>query len=139
MAIRAIWIVSIVLVLSGCGAEAPPSEAAFFFPQHEGALGVGDAALLEGFAVLEDACFWIETQDGTRYLPIWPGDVELGRINDLPVVIWAERTLLMEVGDFRRLGGSEASAEVARELVGEIPDRCASGRFWVVSDVIDRQ
>jgi hypothetical protein len=139
--VRAGWLASVALVLIGCGAEPPaPEPVELFFPQHDSPLGTGDAALLEGEAVFDDGCLWIQASDGMRFLPLWPADVQLGMIDSQPAVMAPSGGLLVEVGDaFRdvsRLGGSEASAEVARELVGEIPERCATDGFWVVADVL---
>ena len=143
MMVRAGWLVSVALALVGCAVELPaPEPVEFFFPQHGSPLGTGDAALLEGEAVFDDGCLWIQTSDGARFLPLWPADVQLGMINSQPAVMAPNGALLVESGDAIRdvsqLGGSEASAEVARELVGDIPERCATDGFWVVGDVLGR-
>ena len=139
---RWLWVLLATLTLVGCGADTAPSEATFFFPRHGSPLGGGDEALLEGVAVYGDGCLWIETEDGTRYLPLWPADTQLGMINRQPAILGPDRELLVESGDafvdVARLGGSEATAEMVAELVGAIPERCAADRFWAVGDVLNR-
>ena len=132
----------VLLALASCETVAPSASAPeFFFPRHAGTLGTGDAALVEGIAVMEDGCLLLQTADGTRYLPLWPQDMHLGKINDLPAVLGPNRDLLAEVGDINptdrvELGGSEVPRARATELVGAIPERCAVGRYWVVGDVL---
>jgi hypothetical protein len=134
---------SVLLLAAGCATEAPePTPPDVFFPRHGSPLGAGDAALLEGLPEYADGCLWVVAPNGARYLPIWPADTELGMLNSQPAVFGPERMLIYEVGDAFAdtvgLGGSETSAETARELVGEIPERCAADGFWVVSDVLNR-
>ena len=123
-------------------ADAAPTAPPFFFPRHASPLGIGDAALLEGVAVYGDGCLWIEAADGSRHLPLWPADTQLGMINREPAILGPDGELLVESGDatvdIARLGGSETSAAVARDLVGEIPERCLADGIWVVSDVLNR-
>jgi hypothetical protein len=106
-------------------------------------LGGGDTALVEGIAVMAEGCLLHQAADGTRYLPLWPQDTRLGKINDLPAILGPNRDLLVEVGDIDpndrvELAGSEVPRERATELVGAVPERCAVGRYWVVSDVLTR-
>ncbi len=129
-------------VLAGCATEPPePTAPGVFFPRHGSPLGVGDAALLEGVARFEDGCLWVETAAGERVLPLWPADTHLGRLNSQPAVFGPGNTLLFEVGDIADdvygIGGSMTTPEIARDLVGEIPEPCAAGSFWVVSEVVD--
>ncbi len=133
-----------LLALTACGATPPaPTADTFYFPRHGGALGDGDAALVEGIAVMGDGCLLLQAADGTRYLPLWPEDTRLGKINSLPAILAADGELLVEVGDIEpndrvELAGSEVPQERATELVGAVPERCAVGRYWVVGDVLTR-
>lgn len=140
--VRSVACICIMLVaLTACGASPPAATPdAFFFPRHGGALGTGDGAMVQGIAVMGDGCLLLQAEDGTRYLPLWPQDTQLGMINSLPAVLAADRRLLLEVGDIDpddlfRLTGTEVSEARAAELVGTVPERCAIGRYWMVSDV----
>lgn len=136
------WV--IILTVPACGAPSPaPTADGFFFPRHGGSLGEGDAALLEGIPVMEADCLLLQAADLTRYLPLWPADTRRGMINSQPAILAADTELLVEVGDIVRnerveLAGSEVPHERLGELVGPVPDRCAVGRYWVVSDVLTR-
>lgn len=133
-----------LLPLAACGAAPPaPTADTFFFPRHAGALGAAGAARVEGAAVMGDGCLLLQTEDGQRYLPLWPQNTQLGMINSLPAILAADRQLLIEVGDIDpndrvELTGSEVPEERATELVGTVPERCAVGRYWVVGDVLTR-
>jgi hypothetical protein len=134
--------VACAVVVAGCATEPPqPTGSGVFFPRHDGPLGAGDAALLEGRARFVDGCLWVVTDANERVLLLWPADTELGLLNSQPAVFGPARRLLFEVGDIADdvygIGGSMTTAETARELVGEIPEPCARGSFWVVSDVVD--
>ena len=132
----------LLVVLAGCATEPPtPSGSAVFFPRHDSPLGTGEAALLEGRARFADGCLWVVTDAGDRFLLLWPADTELGLLNSQPAVFGPDRALLYEVGDIADdiygIGGSETTPEIARQLVGEIPEPCARDSFWVVSEVVD--
>jgi len=129
-----------LFITAGCTAAPSPSNIGFFFPQHNTPLGEGDQALLEGVVRLPGSCIVLVTDDGTTWLPIWPADVTVGRLNDLPTVVAQEGTLLVEVGDINpddryQLAGSEVAPDNI-EIIGPLPDTCESDRFWAVTDVL---
>ncbi len=130
------------LALAGCAGDVSPTDESPFFPRHGSPFGAPSSAVLEGVAVYDDGCLWIEAADGARHLPLWPADAQLGVINREPAIMGADGTLLVESGDafidVMKFGGSEASLETAEELVGVIPQRCTAGRFWVVTEVVGR-
>jgi hypothetical protein len=130
-------LLAVTLVACGVAGSPVPSveRVQFFLPQHDQPLGSGDSARLEGTVAFEDGCVWVRTGDATRYLVLWPADAEAGEINDLPAVLGPDGGLLVETGSPTALGGSETDLTTATELVGEIPDACASDAFWVVSTV----
>jgi hypothetical protein len=135
------WIA--VTLLAGCSATPSPTSAGFFFPQHGSPLGVGGQALVAGIIRLQGRCLVLFADDGTTYLPIWPADVQAGALNSLPAVFSPGRELLVEVGDIdpndrSELAGSEVAVGQAVELIGPIPDSCATDRLWAVSDVLSR-
>ena len=136
------WLVLATLVLAGCAADVSPTDESLFFARHGSPFGAPSSALLEGVAVYDDGCLWIQAADGTRYLPLWPANAQLGMINQEPAILGPDGELLVESGDafidVMKFGGSEASVEKAEELVGGIPQRCTVGRFWVVADVVGR-
>ncbi len=135
------WVFCVPLVLAACGGGPAPDDEPYV-PRHAAPFGIGDAALLQGTAVYEDGCLFIVAGDGTRYLPLWPVDALLGMINSEPAILGPDGELLVESGDafvdIVELGGSEATAERAAEILGDIPERCANDRFWVVGDVLNR-
>jgi len=114
------------VTLSACGggAEAPDSVATYE-PHGEG----GNTALLEGTLTHEDDCFYVDTTDGERFVPIFPtGSVET-----------SGSTLTYAGADYApgqgiALGGGESprTADVAREA--NMPTGCAQDvALWVVS------
>jgi len=132
---------SAIAMLTGCSAAPAATSAGFFFPQHNSPLGEGDMALLEGVIRLEGSCLVLTADDGTTWLPIWPADVTVGRLNDLPTVVSPDGVLLVEVGDINpddrsQLGGSEVQPDNT-ELIGSIPDTCSAERYWAVTDVLN--
>lgn len=135
-------LVIVMLALAGCAGDVSPTDESFFFARHGSPFGVPSSAVLEGVAVYDDGCLWIQAADGARYLPLWPANAQLGMINREPAILGADGSLLVESGDafidVMQFGGSEASLETAEELVGSIPQRCTAGRFWVVADVVGR-
>ncbi len=97
---RAIAGSAVLLAVTSCGVTSPTATAPeFYFPRHGGTLGGGDTALLEGIAVMGDGCLLLQTADGTRYLPLWPQNTRLGKINNLPAILGPDQELLVEVGD----------------------------------------
>lgn len=130
-------------VISGCAAVAPTQatddDGGFFFPRHGDAFSAGDAALVEGVAMSGDGCIQLRLDDGSRMLVVWPADVELGRVNALPVVLSPQQQLPpLEMSTRVALGGSSADLETARSLVGPIPDRCATESVWIASAILGR-
>jgi hypothetical protein len=136
--VRRVLALAAALILAGCSAQPTGAPTTFFFPRHGDPLGAGDAALLEGEVVFADACLWVRSGNGTLFLPLWPADVVLGKINDRPAVLSADQELLIETGEDTLLGGSQTDRATAEQLVGPIPDRCAGGSFWSVNTVDNR-
>lgn len=130
------------LALAGCAGDVSPSDGSFFFARHGSPFGAPSSAVLEGVAVYDHGCLWIEAADGARYLALWPADAQLGMINREPAILGADGSLLVESGDafidVMKFGGSEASLETAEERVGVIPERCTAGGFWLVTEVVGR-
>ena len=130
-----------LVALAGCAAAPAATGPGFFLPQHNSPFGEGDMALLEGVIRLEGSCLILTADDGTTWLPIWPADVTVGRLNDLPTVVSPDGVLLVEVGDINpddrsQLGGSEVQSDNT-ELIGSIPDTCSAERYWAVTDVLN--
>jgi hypothetical protein len=130
-------------LVAGCTAPpSPETPAGFFFPRHDSPLGEGDAALLEGVVRMPGSCLLIVAEDGTVWLPIWPSDVVIGRLNSQPAVMAPDGvSMLLEVGDafpddVYQLGGSEVDPS-DQELIGPVPDTCEFDRYWAVSDVLN--
>ena len=150
----------VACVLVGCGADQPSASAstreasgpplittdlpdpveAAFFPQHSTAVGADYEGVIEGRLVLANGCLWIEAfPTGEHGLIVWPSNMILGKINDLPVVLGPDHELLVEEGSVVRLGGRSVDIETAQELAGrEFPGACADGAFWVATTVENR-
>ena len=133
MTLRAILLVAL---LAACAAP-PASEPSdgLFYPRHGSPYGQGEMAGLEGMLAFRDGCLLIDTADGASVLPIWPSDTMPGVINSLPVILMEDSLLLTETGEPRNFGGSEVDHAGAAELAGPIPERCAAGRYWLVTRI----
>ena len=133
---------ALAAAMSACAVVAPtqaPDDGRFYFPRHGDPLGTGDSALVEGVASAGDGCIQLALDDGSEMLVVWPADVELGRINDLPVVLApAQQLPPLEMGTRIALGGSSTDLATAASLVGPIPERCATESVWIVSDILGR-
>lgn len=114
----------VMLVACGGGAEAQDSVAAYE-PHGEG----GNTALLEGTLTREDDCFYVDTREGDRFLPVFPTDSVETSGSTL-----AYAGTDYEPGQRIALGGGESSRTADVAGAANIPSGCAQDvALWVVS------
>lgn len=114
----------VTLVACGAGAEAP-KDAATYEPHGEG----GNAALLEGTLTHEDDCFYVDTPEGERFLPVFPSDSVETHGSTLTYAGTG-----FEPGQGIALGGGETPRTADIAEAADIPSGCAEDvALWVVS------
>jgi hypothetical protein len=114
----------VTLAACGSGAEAP-EDAATYEPHGEG----GNAALLEGTLTHEGDCFYVDTTEGERFLPIFPSDsVETSG----STLTYADTAF--EPGEGIALGGGETPRTADIAEAANVPSGCDQDvALWVVS------
>jgi hypothetical protein len=113
-------------IIGACGTDADPvAGVATYEPDGEGS----DGALLEGTLRDVGECLYIETADGTRFLPVFPNGS----------VTTPQRTLAYDgrdysSGDAMALGGGEVDPNSALARDVSVPERCRGGpQPWLVN------
>ena len=115
----------LVMLVACGGASEAPEGVATYEPHGEG----GNAALLEGMLTHEEDCFYVDTTEGERFLPVFPSDS----------VETSGRTLTyagtgFEAGAGIALGGGETPRTADIAEAAEIPSGCARDvALWVVN------
>lgn len=116
---------ALLMSLASCGGSQAPQHVATYEPQGVG----GNTALLEGTLTREDDCFYVDSREGDRFLPVFPTDS----------VATFGGTLTYAGTDYepgQRIalsgGGSPRTADIAR--AAHIPPECVRDvALWVVS------
>ena len=132
---RRLALIGVVAVLAGCAREAAPQ---LFFPRHDAPRGEAAAdEVLEAELAYSNGCFFLDVADGTRYLAVWPANIE-PRMWGTATVVGPGRDLLLESGAIGFVAGHAVERADAEEQIGAaVPERCAADIFWV-GDVVDR-
>ena len=125
----------IAFAMTGCAAAG----AGEFFPQYELEPPVqAPAAAIEGVVRVTDGCIFLGAGD-ELYLLLWPGDFALTNIGGMSAVADGQDRIVAEDGMRVMYGGGEYLPEHKAFVEGlistEIPEDCATHRFWLVTEV----
>ena len=93
------------------------------------------AALIDGTLSFRGSCIWVEQEDGTSSVILWPGNTTVRLEGVQPVVQVGD--LVLREGDGIQLGGGSYSDKdfVAGLLGTAIPDSCVTQLYWLASSV----
>jgi len=129
-----------IAALGGCTGEnlreepATPTGDALPLLPHVIGLQAQFDALVSGTLVEKQGCLFLEYENGTPLLLIWPGGFEPMQTNDGLVVIDAGGTVFAEVGQPVTLGGGQLPAKhVGQFSEPDATGRCGASKYWLVS------
>ncbi|MGH2578508.1 MAG: hypothetical protein ACRDG9_12290 [Actinomycetota bacterium] len=98
------------------------------------------SALTEGSLVQRDPCLFLEAEDGSTSLIIWPYGWSISATTEgSTAVVDEDGRVVHRVGEEIELGGgfvseNRDSTGFPEELIGRpIPDRCKADGYWLAS------